>query len=80
MVIVSFVAAHALRKSTAATAPPSNSPAPIVNLWVERRMRQIETEESRELWICLCGCRSFYWYRNAGLICCRCEKPTRPPA
>jgi hypothetical protein len=51
----------------------------VISLWVKRQERLREADEERLIWICACGCRSYYLYRDHGLRCCRCDRQADVP-
>jgi uncharacterized OB-fold protein len=53
--------------------------ARIINLWVKRREKEREADESEMIWECTCGSTVFNWYRMHGLRCDACGKKTVPP-
>jgi len=57
---------------------PREQPARVVNLYVERRARQLERDGDVQTWRCLCGWRFFEKVRFRGWCCERCGKEVRP--
>lgn len=50
----------------------------VVNLHVVRETRRREIEENLLIWVCTCGCRTFFWYDKHGLRCADCDKWNTP--
>lgn len=50
----------------------------VADLHVVREARKREKEESRLVWVCVCGCQEFNWYDKYGLRCAQCDKWNTP--